>query len=301
MKASTSILALTALVLPQVAVAWDGFGHITVAYLASHFVSPTTEKYLKHVLGNNTEDYLGSVATWADSFRKTEEGAFSDTFHYIDALDDPPFWCGVDLERDCGETGCVVTALANYTLQSLDPSLSLAQRHQAAKFVIHFVGDLHQPLHNENVEAGGNGIDVLFNGVEIDLHHVWDGSIGTLLVNDGVAGDPYVIAKKWSTQLMVELTTGKYAEEKAGWLEGIDLKDPATTALGWSRDCNSYICTTVLPEGPTAIIGQELSGAYYEKAAPVVELLVAKAGYRLAAWLDLIVDEYRRRKSCRMH
>lgn len=45
----------------------------------------------------------------------------------------------------------------------------------------------------------------------------------------------------------------------------------------------------VLPEGPAAIVGQELGGEYYEKAAPVIELQVARAGYRLAAWLDLIV------------
>lgn len=45
----------------------------------------------------------------------------------------------------------------------------------------------------------------------------------------------------------------------------------------------------VFPEGPVAIAGQELSGEYYEKAAPVIEIQVARAGYRLAAWLDLIV------------
>lgn len=45
----------------------------------------------------------------------------------------------------------------------------------------------------------------------------------------------------------------------------------------------------VLPEGPDAIVGQELGGEYYEKAAPVIELQVARAGFRLAAWLDLIV------------
>jgi hypothetical protein len=47
-----------------------------------------------------------------------------------------------------------------------------------------------------------------------------------------------------------------------------------------------------LPEGPASIAGKELTGPYYEKAAPLVEMLVAKAGYRLAAWLDRIVDAY---------
>lgn len=46
---------------------------------------------------------------------------------------------------------------------------------------------------------------------------------------------------------------------------------------------------SVLPEGPEAIVDQELGGEYYEAAAPVIEMAVAKAGYRLAAWLDLAV------------
>lgn len=52
---------------------------------------------------------------------------------------------------------------------------------------------------------------------------------------------------------------------------------------------------TVFPEGPKAIVGQELSGEYYEKAAPVLEKQVARAGYRMAAWLDRIVEEFQQR------
>lgn len=66
-----------------------------------------------------------------------------------------------------------------------------------------------------------------------------------------------------------------------------------------SPGCTGSVLLTsvlVLPEGPVAIVGEELSGEYYERAAPVVELLVAKAGYRLGAWLDLIVDEYLKRQ-----
>lgn len=53
----------------------------------------------------------------------------------------------------------------------------------------------------------------------------------------------------------------------------------------------------VFPEGPKAIVGQELSGEYYEKAAPILEKQVARAGYRMAAWLDRIVDEYKKREA----
>lgn len=50
--------------------------------------------------------------------------------------------------------------------------------------------------------------------------------------------------------------------------------------------------SAVLPEGPAAIEGQELAGDYYEKAGPVVEIQIARGGYRLAAWLDKIAETY---------
>lgn len=53
----------------------------------------------------------------------------------------------------------------------------------------------------------------------------------------------------------------------------------------------------VLPEGPEAIIGQELAGDYFERAGPVVERQVARAGYRMAAWLDRIAEEFRARQA----
>lgn len=66
------------------------------------------------------------------------------------------------------------------------------------------------------------------------------------------------------------------------------LSDPSRTALEWARDTNAFVCQTVLPMGEEAVEGMELSGVYYESAVPVVEMQIAKAGFRLAAWLDLI-------------
>lgn len=56
----------------------------------------------------------------------------------------------MDFDRDCKEDGCVVSSIQNYTQQLLDNNLYPWRRNQAAKFVIHFVGDIHQPLHAEN-------------------------------------------------------------------------------------------------------------------------------------------------------
>jgi len=282
----TSILLATAS-LPT-ALTFGGFGHITVAYLASSLISPPTTTYLQTLLHNTTTSYLAGVATWADSIRYTKWGRFSANFHFIDAHDSPPHSCNLNLTRDCKADGCVVSAIANYTSRLLDTSLPPNERAIAAKFVVHFIGDTHQPLHDEDVARGGNGIKVLWEGKEFNLHHVWDSSIAERIVG-GVRRQPYEEARKWAEGLKGEIETGKWSVSREGWLEGMGLDDVEGTALKWAGEGNAFICSHVLPEGPEAIVGQELAGEYYDKAAPVIELQVAKAGYRLAAWLDLIV------------
>jgi hypothetical protein len=186
------------------------------------------------------------VATWADSIRYTKWGRFTSDFHFIDAKDNPPQYCGVDFERDCKkDRGCVVSALHNYTTRLLDADGALPpwERAIAAKFVIHFVGDIHQPLHTENVERGGNGIDVLFDGRRFNLHHVWDTSIAEKLVGGVRRRGPYPEAKRWADALTREINEGKYATERIDWLRSANLSDPVATAMAWATEANAHVCT----------------------------------------------------------
>ncbi|KAI1824380.1 putative nuclease S1 precursor [Xylaria intraflava] len=288
MRVHLRTLILGASVLPG-AVAWGSLGHIAIAYIASNFVQENTASYFQDLLGNDTAHYLAGVATWADSIRYTKWGRFSKNFHFIDAKDNPPTYCGVNFERDCKADGCVVSALQNYTSQLLDAELWPSQRTQAAKFVVHFVGDIHQPLHAENVAYGGNGIHVNWEGREFNLHHVWDSSIAEKMLG-GNRRKIYDNAFRWAAYLTDEIKAGKYLTASASWADGLLLDDPIATSMVWANESNAYVCSHVLPEGPKAIIGQELAGKYFENAAPVIELQVAKAGYRLAAWLDLITE-----------
>ncbi|KOS19940.1 Nuclease S1 [Escovopsis weberi] len=285
----SSAITLTIASLPS-ALAWGSLGHIATAYLASHLVSNTTEAHLKDLLRNQNDDYLASVASWADSVRYTKWGRFTKNFHFIDSHDNPPDDCSVDFKRDCKAGECILTSMANYTRQMLDADLSPWRRAQAAKFVIHFVGDLHQPLHNEDVAHGGNSIHVLWQGKEYNLHHVWDTRIAEKWI--GAHGKPTRHARKWAVQLADEIKTGKYAAHRDAWLKDLDMDNAVDTALAWARECNAVVCTHVFPEGPEAIRGQELSGEYFEKAGPVIERLVAQAGVRMAVWLDTAVDRY---------
>jgi hypothetical protein len=182
------------------------------------------------------------VATWADSIRYTKWGRFTAGFHFIDAHDSPPHNCSVDFDRDCKEGGCVITAIGNYTSRLLDKGLPAWERAQAAKFVVHFVGDIHQPLHTEDVARGGNGIHVRFEGVELNLHHVWDSSIAEKIVG-GVRRAPYAEARRWADELTEGIRTGKYEALKEGWLEGLRLEDSKEIAMSWAREGNAFVCS----------------------------------------------------------
>ncbi|KAH7395571.1 S1/P1 nuclease-like protein [Cadophora sp. MPI-SDFR-AT-0126] len=304
---STSVILL-ATSAPYVS-AWGTLGHDTIAYIATNFVTSATKTYFQTILGDTSTDYLASVATWADSYRYTTAGKFSAPFHYIDALDSPPSSCGVDYSRDCGTGGCVVSAINNYTTRVKTTSLSSAERIIAAKMLVHFIGDIHQPLHDENLDVGGNDIDVTFDGTSTNLHAIvrspqsqilylqtpninlistnltqWDTAIPEKLVGGYSLAD----AKTWATNLTTAIKTGTYKSSSASWLTGMKLSDPVSSSMIWASDSNAYVCSAVMPKGVSPLESTDLSGTYYQGVVGIVELQVAKAGYRLAAWLNLI-------------
>ncbi|ESZ99132.1 hypothetical protein SBOR_0542 [Sclerotinia borealis F-4128] len=284
MRVQTSAVLLLSSWIPAT-YAWGSLGHHTVAYIASNFVSPATKTYFQGILGDTSTDYLATVASWSDSYRYTTAGAFSAPFHYIDAEDSPPTSCGVDYDRDCGARGCVVSAINNYTAILQKGTASAANLDIAAKMIIHLIGDIHQPLHDEELDVGGNTISVTYAGVKTNLHAIWDTAIPEQYTGGYALSD----AKTWATTLTTAIKTGTYSSLKAGWTENNDIDDPITSSMVWASDSNAFVCSTVLSKGVASVESGDLStNGYYTAAIPVVKLQIAKAGYRLAAWLDLI-------------
>ncbi|KAL7941122.1 putative nuclease S1 precursor [Trichoderma barbatum] len=291
MKFSLESVVLGLVSLPGV-VAWGDIGHETTAYLASYFVSDSTAAYFKGLLENDNDDYLARIAMFADKYRKTAEGSFTKNWHFIDAHDDPQAEdCNVNYDRDCKEGGCVISALTNYTQQALDRELPEARRQLAVKLLVHFIGDLHQPLHNEDVGQGGTQIQVKWENKRDDLHAVWDSFIPEK-VAEHLRKRQNNLPLVWAKKLEEEISNGKYASEKNSWLDNFDLSDPKKTAMDWSIEANKLVCSHVFPKdyNPTQIKGKELSDKYYDQARPIVELQVARAGFRMAAWLDEIAN-----------
>ncbi|KHO01336.1 Phospholipase C/P1 nuclease, core [Metarhizium album ARSEF 1941] len=106
----------------------------------------------------------------------------------------------------------------------------------------HFIGDLHQPLHNEDVAKGGNEIQVRWQRRDHNLHAVWDALILEKMTEHLDPASSTSVAKLWAGELVGEITGGKYAADKQTWLADFDPSDAHATAMAWSREANAYVC-----------------------------------------------------------
>ncbi|KAG8996162.1 hypothetical protein FRB90_012815, partial [Tulasnella sp. 427] len=256
--------------------------HKTVANVALQLLQPGVADTLSAILAADGNKALPSpsivdIATWPDDYAHSPEGKWTKHFHYIDAKDNPPFECNVDMARDCdAHGGCVVSAIANYTGQLVHPSRNVNETAQALKFVVHFLGDIAQPLHNEFIAWGGNGIMVKWEGETkrlhggafdsillevvqvaealLDLFSVWDYSI----IEKWVGPDDQHSLEWWTKAIVDEIKDGIYKDSVSGWLEHTDINDAENSALQWAIDSNKLICDYVLKTDPK---GKELSGS----------------------------------------
>lgn len=236
------------------------------------------------VLGDTSTSYLANIASWADQYRATTAGKWSAPFHFIDAEDNPPTSCNVNYTRDCGNSGCSISALANYTQRVGDGRLAKANTAEALKFLVHLIGDVTQPLHDEAYEVGGNDISVTFDGYSDNLHADWD----TYIPQKLIGGSSLTYAQTWANDLISEITTGSYKSKAAGWIQGDNVGDVVVTATRWASDANALVCSVVMPNGAAALQTGDLYPTYYNTVIGTVELQIAKAGYRLGNWLNTI-------------
>jgi hypothetical protein len=174
-------------------------------------------------------------------------------------------------------------------MQLKDPDLSSARRNQAFKFLLHLIGDLHNPLHAESISRGGNDIKVIFSGENTNLHLVWDVDILQKRTQSNHESE-IAAAKSWAEKLFQDETSRReghlHSHESLLGLLGsdtdfINVSQSERWALEWASEANAWVCKYVLKDGPAALVGQELDGDYFEGAVLIVDELVSKAGRRL--------------------
>jgi hypothetical protein len=296
--------------------AWGPDGHTIVAHIADHYLSPEVDAVLRTDLYNVS---LDNVSDWCDDYDHSPEGSWSEPLHFINY---PGKACKFDWATDCKKDWCNAGAIVNYTRQIFDSSISKADRFFALKFVIHMVGDIHQPLHvSSGDDWGGNRIKIPgphfstseSHGSHYDtnLHSVWDGAIVIQDIYDiednlELTGKPFPVHyHKWQllSDVLEKRIDGEWASNKTAWQTAmVGSRDETTLRAGLSivasesaaRGCEyayNYANRSAVQNGDV------LDRAYYLRAKPIVEEQLAKGGVRLAQLLKEALTQSRARVS----
>lgn len=256
---------------PLPARAWGGQGHKLVAMVAADHLTPVARSNVEALLGAET---LADVASWPDAYRPLETQTA--LWHYVSI---PVESDAYNRDRDCptqpnvklGSTGdvwrdCVVDRILFFESRAADTTLDYPDRATALKYLVHFIGDLHQPFHAYGPERGGNGITVVEFGSAAcgnrpcNLHAVWDSG----LIQHRQLSDADYLA-------LLE--------------KGIRSSPPVATPddpAAWAARSHALAIQAAVPQNGA------VDQAYFDREIPVVDQQLQLAGLRLAAVLNRI-------------
>ena len=276
--------------------AYGSDGHRVITKVALELASESARDFARNLLDD--EDFV-EASNWADSKAAESKYTNSGEFHFSHT---PYRVCGEFVyERDCGfrQSGrCLVTGLSQFLSIVINPYLDRVDRQEALKFILHLMGDIHQPLHTGFAEdAGGTGINITDH---LTLHEVWDFDI--ISRYKSVMKPP-----KWESiaqKIIDMLRKNPQIGEKYPLTSRIDaFLESRESAFEYAAFLASETATTVTckyayrDENGTFIENfSPLGPSYYKSKTPGVLTMLVKAGVRLAALLDAISTEYRGRK-----
>lgn len=289
-KATAGVAALSMSLLlsaSEYALAWGDDGHKAVALIAQQCLTPSARNQVKAMLAADTDPLtphdIASEATWADKYRdeSQEHRQHTQNWHFTDIeIDNPDLTAACfgrvhlpagTLATNGPDEVCAVDKIEQFESELSAFGTDSEERLAALKFVLHFVGDLHQPLHSsDNHDRGGNDIKVTVDGFppkpRDELHAFWD----TQFV-DGIATPPAVLAK----QLLAQITPADASEWAAGSPED------------WAMETFNVSKTDAYGSPPLSKgQRQHLDSNYVDTAEVDVRLQLSRAGIRLAHVLN---------------
>jgi len=244
---------------PESAV-WYDIGHRLVARIAALRLTPHTAQAVNDLLGG--ED-LAEAALWADRIR--EQRRETAPLHYVNiplqANDYRP-------ERDCPAGQCLIAAIERDRSILADSTAPRAERAEALRFLIHFIGDLHQPLHVSNHnDRGGNQRPVTFLDHPRNLHQVWDGEL--------------IQATGWGED--------QYFERLESEMDSLDLTAlERGTVVDWAMEGHRLAAEHAYQLPANGRLGE----GYLEANRPLVDRALIEAGVRLAKVLNEVLATY---------
>lgn len=269
------------LVVAAPVIAWSALGHKLVGELAQRHLTPAASAEVARLLAGEADPTLAGVATWADDLRNRDPESFKRTsrWHYVNLSSDK---CSYRPERDCKDGQCVIAAIDAQRAILADRNQPLDKRRDALKFIVHFVGDIHQPMHaNAHDDQGGNRYQI---------------SLRTDIEPEAYARDRYVggvmgtnLHSVWDYYVLAERGLGfdDYAErlDHEPWPPVMDHQ--ARTPASWATE--SCALTDLRHLYPKTADGKDLhklDRGYSEKHRALAEQRIRIAAWRLATLLN---------------
>jgi hypothetical protein len=257
---------------PSPAFAWGKTGHRVVAAIADTQLSGLARAHVKEILGG--AESLEEAANWPDEMRSAPGEFWQKTatpWHYVTLN-------GIVYDHAPPE-GDALEALNHFRSVLQDPTASIADKQLALRFIVHLVGDLHQPLHvGKCCDKGGNEVKVTWFGKPTNLHAVWDSQ----LVDEEQLSFSELAAKlvrHTSPQDVIDW----WDINPRDWMsESAELRDTVYPAPGGAPGKGAKGKSAKVPD---------LSYTYVYKFTPVMERRLQQGGVRLAAYLNAIFAE----------
>jgi hypothetical protein len=250
------LLSAALLLAPSVALGWGKTGHRVVGKIAEPYLTPEARRGVTAILGRET---MAEASNWPDFMRSGPDEFWTKTsypWHYV-TVPTGRIYAAIGAPPE----GDAVTGLARFAATVRDPKAKLADKQLALRFIIHIVGDLHQPLHAGNGnDRGGNDVRVTFMGRQTNLHSVWD---------SGLVDDEQLSYSEMAEWLGSRITP---ADAKS-WA----VADPKV----WIAESAALRERIYPPEGKT-----DLSYGYVFQHQREVEDRLTQGGVRLAAYLN---------------
>ena len=284
MRTAITTVSIALLLAPSPAFAWGYEGHEIIATIARADLTPAVRAKVDAILSTDpdtlTKPDMVSRATWADAWRSAGHRETAQ-WHFVDTeLDGPDlrsacfgFPVAADPASAGPATDCVVDKIREFTAELASPTTAPAERLLALKYVLHFVGDVHQPLHaSDNHDRGGNCVLISMGGSRsANLHAYWDTGVVEAAVGKSVDAA--------ATSLRSSITTGQRHDwaqgDAAAWaMQSFQVARTVTYRIGSPAGCTSDVAPIAFPAG-------------YEAAAQAAaRVQLQRAGVRLAMVLN---------------
>lgn len=260
--------------------AWGPEGHAIVADIAQQHLAPAAAAQVQALLRLEGLSRLDEISSWADGNRK--QRPHTGGWHYVDI----PLHAGTYVPaRDCARDNCVIAQISHFGQVLADRSATPAVRLEALKWVVHFVGDVHQPLHAEDDDdKGGNTVQLQFFGRGTNLHAVWDGGVLRQALNL-VPGPDYTFDHALVQADAMRLDASISPADRAAWSAIGGLPQLYGQAVAWADESHRLARDVAYAH----LDGRNQAGwsARYQAVAwPVVSTRLQQGGVRLAAVLN---------------